>query len=31
MHKFMNHVGPINDSQIVVLHKTLKCLYQKDS
>jgi hypothetical protein len=27
---FMNHVGIINDSQVVILHKSLKCVYQKD-
>jgi hypothetical protein len=26
----MNHVGLINDSQVVILHKTLKFVYQKD-
>jgi hypothetical protein len=27
---FVNHVGLINDSQVVILHNTLKCVYQKD-
>ena len=25
----MNHIGLINDSQVVILHKTFKCVYQK--
>jgi hypothetical protein len=29
MHKFVNHVCLINDSQFVMLNKTLKCVYQK--
>jgi hypothetical protein len=28
---FMTHVGLINDSQVVILHKTLKCVYQKET